>query len=352
MSLPTPRGVSLSTSAALLCAVASISAAAWLSLQPHRLADFTHLTTWVQQWRQGVDLYRVLPDVDYPPWAIVTLSPLAWVQADLVAPLWVLVNVLALGFVAVTLANELGTRGRTAMPLLELTALLVAAGAMRTLNQFSLVAMALALAGQSGRGPMAPFWLGLSLMKPQVGGVFWLGAVWRGQWRLALGALIVPLVLTILYATHVGVTPVSGIAGWTSTLVRQRQDFFPGQTEILAFTGGASAFSGLLASGVVAVCVFFPLRRRADLGLALASLLSVRHLSYDLILLLPTMAGLGRAGAWAAMFCLGLDPSAVAQVLAPGSWIAAHGDRVALFLGWIAISAAEIGLARRQGMTK
>ena len=353
MSLPTPRGVLFSTKAAFALAVVSVAAAVWLSLQPHRLHDLEHLTTWVVQWSQGTDIYRALPDVDYPPWAIVTLSPLAWLPPGLVAPVWVATNLLALTYVALALAR---TKHRSAFgsSAVELAALLAAAGAMRTLNQFSLVALAFAVAGITTRGPLGPVWLGLSLMKPQIGGVLWLGALWKGQWRLAGAALVVPFALALVYSAHAGVGPTDGLIGWADALRRQHQDLFYGQTDFgWIVRGWYPGISPILISVGIAVVVFLPLARtRADLGFALASLASVRHLSYDLVLLVPFLPGLERGWLWATALLMALDPAGVSQVLVPGSWMAAHGDRLTLGLAWAGLITFELGRFRRQSMTK
>ena len=84
---------------------------------------------------------------------------------------------------------------------------LTAAAIGRTLNQFSLPAMLAGTAALSGRGPVW-LWLGLSLVKPQIGIVFVAWSVCRGRWRDVAAAFAVPLALTLVYARVAGVPPV------------------------------------------------------------------------------------------------------------------------------------------------
>lgn len=327
MSLRTPRGVSFSTSAAAALAAISVVVAVWLSLQPHRLGDLHRLGLWTSQWVHGADLYGALSDVDYPPWAIVTLSPLGLLPASALPVIWVLVNLAALVFVARRLAPSLGT----------VFFLVIAAGTVRTLNQFSLVALALAVAGTSSRTSLSPLWLGLALMKPQIGLVFWLHAMWQRQWKLASLAAAVPVVLTCVYAARVHVPVLMVPAAYAQSLHVQYDTVLWGQTEITSWLRTRwPDVSALALSLLVAAAAFAPFARtRTYLGLALASLLSLRHLSYDLILLLPWLITLDGAALWLVSLALVADPAAVAGLLAPDSAVARHADRVVLCGIWL-----------------
>lgn len=338
MSLRTRRGVSRSTSLAAALAAVSVLVAVWLSLQPHRLGDLHRVAGWTSQWLHGVSLYGPDSDVDYPPWAIVTLSPIALIPSGWLPMVWGSINLVALGFIARRLSRSWGT----------LFFLLIAAGAMRTLNQFSLVALALAVAGTTGATPTSALWLGLSLMKPQIGAVFWLHALWRREWRLASLALAVPALLMVIYAARVHV-PLLGVPGaYAQSIHVQYDDIFWGQTEITSWLrtlapGGSAIAIALLVAGAA----FAPLARvRPLLGLALASLLAMRHLSYDLILLLPWVATRSGTALWLSACVLVADPSAVAGLLAPDSFLAQHGDRLLLSLFW-GLSALQAFRVRR-----
>ena len=326
MSLPTRRGVSFSTSLAAALAAVSVGAAIWLSLQPHRFADLNRIALWTGQWLHGAQLYGPASDVDYPPWAIVTLSPLALIPSSARPALWVICNLAALAFVAQRLA-------RTE----RLIFLLMAAGALRTLNQFSLMALAFAVAGTAGAGPLRPLWLGLSLMKPQVGAVFVLHALWQRQWKLVAAASVVPLVLLGVYASRAHVSVFAVPSAYAQSIGLQYGDIFRGQTEITPWLRAQwPSVPAAALTLLVAVVVFTPLARaKPFLGLALASLLSLRHLSYDLVLLLPWVATLSGGALWVAAGLLVADPAAVGHVLAPQSLLARHGDRFCLFALWV-----------------
>jgi hypothetical protein len=336
--LRTPRDVSSSTKAAAALAAISVGAAIFLSLQPHRLEDLRSVVAWTSQWLGGANLYGPGADTDYPPWAIVTLSPLAVIPAAAVPAFWIACNLIALTFVARRLSQD--------RP--DLYFLLIAAGTIRTLNQFSLVTLALAIAGTTSSGRLSPLWLGLSLMKPQIGGVFWLNAMWKRQWRLAAIACAVPLVLMAVFAARAHVSILSLPREYAQSIAVAHADLPRGQTELTpmvhAIWPGASY--GFIAV-LVAISIFVPLARRESVaGFALASLLSIRHLSYDLILLLPRLATTGGAMLWVGTALLVADPAAVARVIAPESWLAHNADRLVLLAIW-----ACLALNRRQEAT-
>lgn len=326
MSLRMRRADSRSTNAAAALAAISVGVAVWLSLQPYRLGDLHRIAAWASQWLQGAHLYGADRDVDYPPWAIVTLSPLALIPASVLPFLWVACNLAALIFVARRLAGAHRT----------LFFLLIAAGAMRTLNQFSLVSLALALAGTATTAVLGPLWLGLALMKPQIGAVFWLLTVWQREWQRAALALIVPALLLLVYALRAHVGMVDVVQSYAASIGLQYGDLFWGQTEVTSWLRTAwPDASPVVLGGLVALCVFVTLARSQPLlGLALASLLGVRHLSYDLILLLPWLATLEATPVWIVTLLLMADPSSLAGLVAPGSAFAAHADRVALVGLW------------------
>ena len=247
--------------------------------------------------------------------------------AAILPALWIACNLAALVFMARRLAP---TRG-------EVFFLLIAAGALRTLNQFSLVSLAFAVAGATSVSRLSPLWLGLSLMKPQIGAVFWLHALWRRQWRLAAAACAVPLALAGVYAARAHVPVLSLPAAYAQSISAQYGQLFWGQTESTVWLRLLwPAVPAALLTLLVAVLVFVPLARtRAQLGLSLASLLSLRHLSYGLILLLPWMSTLTGVSLWLTAAVLVADPSAVVGLLAPDSWLAHHADRFGLCALWL-----------------
>jgi hypothetical protein len=202
-----------------------------------------------------------------------------------------------------------------------LALLLAATAPARTLTQFSLLSFALAMGGlfSSSRAAGA-LCVGLSLMKPQVGGVALVWWLLRREWSRAGLALAVPLVLAGVFAAHADVGPLTLANQYADVLrlVYAGAEPFRGHTEL-----GASS---LLASAALAVVLLLPAiafaaRARAwtrDEGLELlalcgaVSLLAMRHLSYDLILLWPALLAWRvppfsvrrAASGWAAAFAL------------------------------------------------
>lgn len=332
MSLRTRRADSRSTSVAAAVAAMSVSVAMWLSLQPHRLVDLFRVAAWASQWLHGAQLYGATTDVDYPPWAIVTLSPLAWLPSGLLPWCWVACNLTALAIVARRLS-----RSRRLV-----FYLLIAAGAMRTLNQFTLVSLAFAVVGTTAVTRFSPVWLGLSLIKPQIGGVFWLHAVWTRQWKLAISSLVAPGVLLGVYASRAHVSMWEALHAYAGSIGVQYGEVLWGQTEVTSWLRVLWPYAApVLVTTAVAVIVFATLARtRPQLGLSLASLLSVRHLSYDLVLLLPWVATLEGRALWIASALLIADPAAILGMVAPGSVGALHADRIAVLAFWAVASVA------------
>lgn len=355
MSSPTPRDDSPRTRAAAALAAIGLAAAVWFSLQPERLADLRHLTAWCAEWWQGIHLYGPGSVVDYPPWAIVTLSPLTLVPGRALPTVWVAFNILLLAWIARRLS------GRRPMIFL----LLMAAGAMRTLNQFSLLSLALALAGTGTPGGLGPLWLGLSLVKPQIGGVFWLLALWQRQWRLSARALMVPIVLTAVYMAHARVGPIAVVTDYTGVIAGLYGGALTGQTEVTRWVVTLlSQTAGVLVAIAVGTMAFVPYARQQPLtGLSFASLFSTRHLSYDFVLLLPALAELRGIALWLGVWACMADPGAVLGLLLPESGLARHADRLLLVGVWVVGAGyllvatlrerlAKSKSAKRQDMTK
>lgn len=284
----------------------------WLSLQPERLHDFVTLVSWCRVWLDGHDVYATVPSVDYPPWAIVVFSAIAAVPAPVAAPVWVALNVAML-----LLAAWRWSADRAPAERWLVWCLLVAAGAGRTLNQFSLFAFAAATASAGGSWVRTGLWLGLSLVKPQIGGVFVLLAALDGQWRRLAVAGVVPVALLGLYSLHAHATPWAVASEYVGTWQDAYAMVGTGRTEVTPWLpwrqSALGVAMGLLAVGVVALSPLVVRRGTGERRLlaGLASLLSVRHLSYDLVLLLPGIALMEGAWLWGAtLFCVA-NPSAI-----------------------------------------
>jgi hypothetical protein len=280
----------------------SLSLGIWRAFQPGGANDLQRVAVWSGDWARGIDVYAPPSVTDYPPWALVSLSPLALVPPVWRAPLWVLLSLALVAVVAWRLAD---VSGEVASIRLELALLLAATACLHALTQFSLLAFALGLVGALAPGPASGGVLvGLSLMKPQIGGVIWLWLTLRGEWRRALVALAVPAVLTAVFLIAVRV-PMADLAREYAGVIA----IFHGlsgpllsHSDLQAWlrplwphdAGSARLVAGLLV--VLLAPAIAAVRRgrlaSADRGLELlalcgaAALLAMRHLSYDFLLLL------------------------------------------------------------------
>jgi hypothetical protein len=321
----------------------------------------------------GFDIYRPGSVVDYPPWAIATLAPLGLVPAAVQAPFWIAVNLGLAVTIAVHLARLTGEPREIRS---QLAALFLAAAAFRTLNQFSLFALAIALAGATLHWRTAGgLILGISLMKPQIGGPVLLWVLLAGQYRRVLVALVVPVAIAMFFADHIDSTAVTVLSEYSRVVgsIYGNEVPFTGHTDLKGLLVAAfpAVPGGLWLPVVVALMLLVPaayafVRRRSPLDRSLellafcgvVSLLAVRHLSYDLVLLLPALAAWragpfssrGRAPAEAVLFVamlawLWFDPGAIGRRLAAldgfaaMSALTAHTDRILCLLLWGVLAA-------------
>lgn len=277
-----------------------------LSFRGGRDGDLFQVARWAGQWLHGLDPYALADaGVDYPPWALVLLSPLAWVPNGVLTAVWVAAN---LGLVAwmVTRLSRWADEPRARQALLA--ALLLCAASLRTLNQFSILSFALAIAGAASPSRVSGgVLLGLSLFKPQIGGALALWVWLRGQRGRVLTGVAVVLALTLVFSVRAGVDPLTVAREYAASLSSTYSDLssIPGHTDLRsALTVYAPSLdTGLSASLVLLVLLLAPLGAglwrsggalpAGDLEVAafcgVASLLATRHLSYDLLLLLPLL---------------------------------------------------------------
>lgn len=277
-----------------------------LSFRGGRDGDLFQVARWAGQWLHGLDPYALADaGVDYPPWALVLLSPLAWVPNGVLTAVWVAAN---LGLVAwmVTRLSRWADEPRARQALLA--ALLLCAASLRTLNQFSILSFALAIAGAASPSRVSGgVLLGLSLFKPQIGGALALWVWLRGQRGRVLTGVAVVLALTLVFSVRAGVDPLTVAREYAASLSSTYSDLssIPGHTDLRsALTVYAPSLdTGLSAALVLLVLLLAPLGAglwrsggalpAGDLEVAafcgVASLLATRHLSYDLLLLLPLL---------------------------------------------------------------
>lgn len=290
-----------------LVAIATINIAlgVWLSLDPQRTRDLETLASWTRAWIGGTNVYADPESVvDYPPWALVLLAPLAALEGGSLRLVWVLVNIGLVAAVVRMLSREADEpRGVR----LLIGALLAACACFRTLNQFSLLSYTLALAGARSASPVrGGVLLGLSLFKPQIGGVMLLWTAIRSGSRRVSIALAIPLILTLVFSLRADVSVDTLAAEYWSVISQFYDDayLFEGHTDLKSWLILIwPAATGLATSAIVAIILLPPMLGARGaisgnddrVGLAAAGgigavfLLATRHLSYDLVLLLPVL---------------------------------------------------------------
>lgn len=324
--------------------------------------DFASVMVSATQVAEGVSPYRVGPATDYPPWALVTLAPWTMWPEGWQLSLWVVLNLgLALGL-AWSISRVSSSEGRADA---AMAALLLCASCFRVLNQFSLLSMTFAWFGVRHSSPwVGGLWLGLGLMKPQIGGVFWVAHALIGDWRRAGVALAVPVVLTSVAAVLVGQSPLALVQDAAGHLAFMQGTSVhpPGHTELRVWL--VQWWPDAMSLGVaaaLAVVLLLPALRRgwrerasheetermALYGfIGAVSLLAVRHLSYDFLLFLPLLVSWrGRRWLfWALWIPLVVQiPGWWRQVLEPlGAPVTlavlTHADRLVALAVWVVLS--------------
>ena len=145
-------------------ATLNVAAGVVVSSQTHRLYDLETIMRWGRYWLvEGVNVYEpgVWGTVDYPPNAIVLLSPLGLLPLGAAYPIWMVLNiamVIIAPYCAARFFRPHDPFRVIALPIL----LFLCWGGVRTLTQFtlialtcSMVAMVVAAPTAGGRGSMA-----------------------------------------------------------------------------------------------------------------------------------------------------------------------------------------------------
>jgi hypothetical protein len=142
-------------------AAANLGAGLVIVNWPERQKDLDTIRRWGTQWLvEGLNVYAVdwgWPD--YPPHALIILSPLALLPTDAIVPLWAGLNLilaLAVPYLAIRAVRPSITVREALLPM----AMMLCWGGFRTLLQFSLLALAFGLFAMvlaaSGQ-PFSPF---------------------------------------------------------------------------------------------------------------------------------------------------------------------------------------------------
>lgn len=376
---PQTAPVIVAAAIALLLAAVNVTFGLLYRADPEHAADFHQILAWAGDWIRGSSVYRVEGSMtDYPPNALVTVAPLALLPFEQAAALWMVLHVIFTAAMGV-MTHRLVRGVRFALPV---AALVLALPSFRTPMQLSVASFVLALAGflaARERPRLAGVAIGLSLMKPHIGGPILLWALAARRWTTASIATGVSVVLAAVYIARAGRWPHDVIADWMRALARtqNRDDLVAGQTNLqpfISWLGWSEVSLQLLTAGLLCLpLVWIWIRRRGDDGFdlrfaaaaCLISLLSFRHLSYDLFLAVPAVAfvlarnhgAARRLGALALALFIASPPSLWLHVVEPRfgatpfDWPAEHAYRIAaaaLFLLTVfAGGSARIPSARR-----
>jgi hypothetical protein len=289
----------------------NLVAGVMISSQPERLTDFESMHRWGRSWLlEGESLYR-LPEwaVDYPPNAIVLLSPLGLLSLDGANAAWLMLNAASVVLAPYCAARFFRPHDPFRVILLPIL-MFLCWGGVRTLMQFSLVALAssmMALMFADRSRMLAGVSLGFAMLKPQVAVPVLLWSLFARRWRVALAAVTTVAALFAIFCLRTSTSPVSLVGRYASILAM----FYTGDAILSGLsdlrplisqhTGAPSDTDAIAASislGLVAaICVFgFQEGRFRSRALYAApplaacwSLLTFYHLTYGFIILLPVM---------------------------------------------------------------
>jgi hypothetical protein len=292
-------------------AVVNIGAGVFISTQPHRITDLETMMRWGRSWLMSGDPLYGSPGalVDYPPYAIVLLSPIGMLPIGLAVPIWVTLNI---GFACMApyLAARFFRPHDSFKGVLLPILMFLTWGGVRTLTQFSLMALALSMAAlylADLRPREAGVWLGLGLMKPQVAVPVFLWSVFTRRWRVVLTSAVVVLVLIAMFCLRAQVSPNAILTSYTGILATAftGDAILVGLSELRPLLQGFVTDAGdldLMTVSIVlallaAICMA-GLQEGAHRSrvlyaapplVACWSLLSIYHLTYGFIVLLPVM---------------------------------------------------------------
>ena len=301
-------------------AVINMTLALALTMDPQRAADFETVWRWTGRWLiGGEDLYASrLSGTDYPPHAILILSPIALLPLGVAIRLWTALNLLLALAAPYLAARVVKPEARTA-DIAGLTILFLGWSGSKTLLQFTLLTLVFGLAAML-LAERRPRWsgicLGVALMKPQIGLPFLLWVLFTRRWKVTVAATLFVGIASLLWCFRAGADPLDVALRYTQILELYyvKSGGLIGVTQLgpligrLAPASLASVITGLLSAALLAViCVEAYRSREATLlylvpaMAAVWALLTFYHLSYGLVLLLPV----------AALLLLTQDPSSM-----------------------------------------
>jgi hypothetical protein len=293
-------------------AALNLAAGAVASSQPNRLYDLDTMMAWGRYWLvEGANIFApgVWGNVDYPPNAIVILSPLGLVPLDLAHPIWLLLNVpmaLIAPYCAARFFRPHDPFRVIALPIL----MFLCWGGVRTLAQFTLVALVCSMLGMvtaTRRPVVGGAWLGLALMKPQVAVPVLLWSLFTRRWAVVLTSMAVVAGLTAVFCLRADADPFAMSVSYVQTLASYHtghailsgvSEFRPlihqwvtdvSDVDAIAATLALALIAGIAVAGVQEGAVRKHVLYAAPPLVACWSLMTVYHLSYGFVVLLPVM---------------------------------------------------------------
>lgn len=300
----------------LVAAAANIAAGVFLAGQPERARDLRTVKDWSGRWlTTGEDIYAAPSRVDYPPQAIVALSPLSLLPDGFVVPLWAAFNI-GLALVAPYLAARVVSPLASSTSVTTLSLLFLCWSGTKTLLQFSLLVLVLGLAAvrlADKRPRWSALCLGLATMKPQIAAPFFLWALFERRSRLMVESLMVAVAAALVYCVRSAVNPVDVAVQYAQTLAAlySGKSAMTGASELgpllarladdrlVDVISAATATLSLALVGASGLASRKGRRRTLFAGLGLGavwSLLTFRHLTYGFVILLPAAAWLSFGG--------------------------------------------------------
>ncbi len=295
-----------------LMALVNLSAGVVVASWPERQSDLDTMRRWGRQWLvSGVNVYATGGEApDYPPHALVALSPLGVLSDGWAVPVWAALN-LALAvsapWLAVRTVRPAATLSSAALPM----AMFLCWGGFRTLLQFSLVTLTLGLLAMvlaDKRPRLSGVCLGLALMKPQMAVPFLLWAVFTRRLRVAAVAGAVAIGGVALFCLRAHADPVGLILRYAAILhaFHMGDAILTGLSDLrplIVLAAPSTAIADALAAAIAllmlsGICILGSVEgRRRQTALysapplaALWSLLTFYHLTYGFLLLLPVAA--------------------------------------------------------------
>lgn len=370
-------------------AMLNLAAGCVLALQLNRTSDLESMMQWGSSWLlERADVYRPADSgTDYPPHAIVLLSPLGLLPLNAAVLVWAVANMF-LAILAPCLAARF-YRPRTPFRIILLPILMFLCwGGARTLLQFSMLALTLSMAAlvvADRRPAVSGLLLGLALMKPQVALPVFCWAIFTRRIRLACSSLAVVGIGFAIYCVWANADPRFVFGRYAGILARYHtgEALLAGASELrpvvralVTDVSDVDAIAGAIGLGLFAgVCVAGFLEGSArDRGLYAApplvacwSLLTFYHLTYGFVVLLPVLmllaltdtesSRLRHALLWILQIGMMVDGPGLARraglsTAGLAGAVLSHADRalvLLLFVGLVVLAWEEPALAHKPG---